>query len=392
MAQSAIELARAAMSAYQKLESFEATQKISAGAINAEARVRYKRPGKITVEYRSYQDPLSDFEERFKGAEFVADDLIGMQLVYDGRSTWLYDSGEEVVINKPGRALYSPLPGTDALAEIGFLRDLTHDFLLRDEGEEEIAGRAAHRLGLKPKIPHRSLLLKEEVFPIEKATLVLDSETWFPLRITYTSSRGSALSYLLGPSTPVTIEYASVRLDDVDVQFFSFTPPEGARVFREETISQDGLEELPFNFHLDVLQQHGGYALYGDRATVTMNEEKDRGYALLTLLPQQGGGNNELSSRVLSLRVGNYLSRNMGRRRAFLAEHGDEILLDGLSARFLDRGALLEDRSPEAAGRKILEVGWEQDGVWWFLLGEELEKEALIELARVLVQAQQEAE
>jgi hypothetical protein len=112
----------------------------------------------------------------------------------------------------------------------------------------------------------------------------------------------------------------------------------------------------------------------------SMNEEKDHVYALLTLLPQQGGGNNELSSHVLSLRAGNYLSRNMS-RRTFLAEHGDEILLvpvpfpgvlDGLSARFLDRGGLLKDQSPEAAGHHI--------------------KEALIELARAFVQAQQEAE
>ena len=86
MGQTMRELARQAMSAYDALESFEATQKISAGPIHAEARIRFKKPDKITVEYRSYQNPVSDFEERFTGAvEFVADELVGMQLIYDGK-------------------------------------------------------------------------------------------------------------------------------------------------------------------------------------------------------------------------------------------------------------------------------------------------------------------
>ncbi|MFQ6117512.1 MAG: outer membrane lipoprotein carrier protein LolA [Candidatus Bipolaricaulia bacterium] len=393
MSQSAIELARAAMSAYEKLESFEATQRISAGPINAEARVRFKKPGKITAEYRSYQDPLSEFEEKLTGGpEFAADDLIGMQIVCDGRGTWLHDSGSNAATHKPGRALYTPLPGADVLAEIGFLRDLTRDFLLRDEGEETIAGRAARRLGLKPKAQHRSLLLKEEVFPVEKATLALDSETHFPLRITYIPSRGSALSYVVGPSTTIVIEYESVRLNDVDEQLFVFTPPDGALIFREETAARDVLEnKLPFDLHLDVLQECG-YKLYGDRATLTIGEEKGRAYTLLTLVPRQQTGEGEPATHLLSLRVGNYLSPNMSRRRAFLAERGERISLDDISARFLDRGALVKDQLPEAAGRKILEVGWEHDGVWWFLLGEELDKEALVELAKALARPGQKAE
>jgi len=398
MAQSAIDVARAAMSAYQTLESFEATQKISAGAINAEARVRYKKPNMVTVEYLSYQDPLAEFEEKLVGeVEFVADELIGMQLIYDGRGTWLYDAGKDVAIYKPERALYTPLRGTNTLAEIGFLRDLTHDYLLRDAGQDEIAGRAVHRLGLKPKAQHRSFLFKEEVFSLKKATLALDAETSFPLKITYYPSRASTLFYLVGPSTPITVEYKDVRLDIVDGQRFSFTPPEGIRVFREETVPQDGLgEKLPFDLHLEILEQQEGYELYGDRATVTFNEEMDRAYASLAFVSSQETDRVEAASTkrapgMLSLRVGNYLSRNMSRRRAYLAEHGEQVTLNKVTARFLDRGALLKDQLPKALGRKILEVSFETDGVYWFLLGEELEKETLIDVARALAKAPKES-
>ena len=390
MAQSVRELARAAMEAYGALESFEATQKISAGPIHAEARVRFRKPDKITVEYRSYQDPLVEFEERFTGGvEFVADELIGMQLVYDGRGTWLYEAKNDVAVYKSGRVLYSPLPGAKAFAEIGFLRDLTRDFLLRDAGEETIAGHTAHRLGLKPKTQHRSLLLKEEVFPLEKATLALDAETDFPLRITYTPAGPSPLSLLVGSSTSITIEYSDLILDKVDEERFTFAPPESARVFREEQVPKDALEEtLPFSVPLQVLEKDVGYALYGDRATVTLNDEKDRAYALLTLVPSEEGDFGERTRHVVTLRVGNYLSRNMSRRRAMLSDQGEEITIDEVSARFLDRGALVKDQLPTEAVRQISEVGWEQDGVYWFLLGEELEKDTLIEVATTLVQAQ----
>jgi len=398
MAQSTIEVARAAMSAYQALESFEATQKISAGAISAEARIRYKKPNKVTVEYRSYQDPLAEFEEKLLGGvEFVTDELIGMQLIYDGRGTWLYDAGKDVAIYKPGRALYSPLRGTNTLAEIGFLCDLTHDYLLRDGGQDEIADRAIHRLGLKPKVQHRSLLLKEEVFSLKKATLELDAETSFPLKITYYPSRASTLFYLVGPSTPITVEYKDVRLNIVDEQRFSFTPPKGTRVFREETVPRDGLrEKLPFDLHLEILEQQEGYKLYGDRATVTIDEEVDRAYALLPLVSSQETDEEKDASTervhgMLSLRVGNYLSRNMSRRRAYLSEHGEQATLDEITAQFLDRGALLKDQLPEALGRQIMEVSFETDGVYWFLLGEELEKETLINVARALAKAPKES-
>ena len=379
------ELARNAMSAYASLKEFTATQKIAAGPICAEARVRFQRPNKVTVEYRDYQNPLVEFEEELAGgAEFLTDELIGMSLIYDGHVTWLHDVKNDVAICKPGRALYAPLPGTMVIAELGFLEALTHDFLLRDEGEEEIGGRKGRRLGLKPKVAHRSSLLKEEVFPVKRASLVLDAETFFPLKITFAPIHPSTLSYLLGPKTAVEIEYTDVRLGEVKEKVFAFTPPEGTRVFREQTVSGETLNEtLPFRIPLDKLEEQAKLRLYGNRATVTVSEVQDRAYALLGLVPS-GDKTDDEDSYALSLRVGNYLSLNMNRRRAALSEQGEEITLEGFSARLHDRGKVLKEKVPQAPERSVLEIGWEREGVHWFLLGENLQKELLIEIAKIL--------
>lgn len=385
MAYTTTELARNAMSAYAALKGFTATQKIAAGPIRAEARVRFQKPNKVTVEYRDYQNPLADLEEELAGgAEFLSDELIGMQLSYDGHGTWLYDAKNDVAIHKSGRVLYAPLPGTNVLAEIGFLETLTHDFLLRDEGEEEIKGRKAQRLGLKPRVPHRSSLLKEEVFPVKKASLVLDAETFFPLKITYVPSYPSTLSYLLGSGTSAAIEYNDVHLGETDEKLFSFTPPEGTRVFREQVVPREGLNEmLPFSVPLDRLEEQAKLKLYGNRATVTVNEVKDRAYALLVLVPSEEKADDG-DSYALSLRVGNYLSLNMNRRRAALSEHGEEVSLEGLSARLFDRGEVLKEKVPQAPERPVVEIGWEREGVHWFLLGENLPKGLLLEIAKII--------
>jgi len=391
MSKSAVELAQAAMSAYEELDSFEVTQKINAGKISVEAHIRYKKPGKMTVEYRTYQDPLSEFEERLAGGvEFVGSELIGMQLIYDGHGTWIYDAGNNVALHKPGKKLYSPLRGSSSLGEVGFLRGLTRDFLLRDEKAQAIAGRNAHRIGLKPKVSHRSFLLKEESFPIKRATLVLDAETSFPLKISYYPTQLSPTAYLVAPGTPIVIEYVNPQLNKVDDQRFSFTPPEGTRVFREQVVGKDRLGELlPFDLTSEVLEGDEKYELYNDRAMLTINEEEDRGYALLTLVPRQENEEEERESAVLSLCVGNYLSRNMNRRRAFLSEEGEKLTLGKVTAQFLDRGALVEDQLPAGMKREIMELGWKKGETYWFLLAEELDKESLVKYAKALAKTEE---
>ena len=384
----AIETARAAMAAYGRLASFEAVQRITAGPISAVVRVRFRKPDRIAVDYESYKDPLMEFEEGFTGGpEYSPDELVGMQIFYDGSGTWLYEARRELATHKPGRAVFGPLPRTNVLAEIGFLRDLVRDFLLRDEGEESIGGRAALRIGLKPKAPHRSLLLKEEVFPIDRGTVALDKETLFPLRVTFHPNRLSPVAYLIGPSTPVVVEYSEVCLDRADEAAFSFAPPAGVRVFREEAVPVGELaERLPFPFRVEALAQAGPYRPFGSHALVTKSDSDGRAFAQMAFVRTEEEEKDEQLSGSLSLRVGNYLSHNMSRRHAFLSEHGEAVALGALAARLVDRSALWSDELPEAASRSILEVGWEDNGVHWFLLGEDLDKETLVGVARALAE------
>ncbi len=403
MERSISELAHAAMKACEEIQGFSATETISAGPIKAEGRIRYRRPGKITLEYRSYEDPLAEFEEKLAGSEFTPSELLGMQIVHDGRGTWLHDVKRNVAIRKLGRRLYSPLRLPDGIGEIDFMCHLTHDFLLRDEGEEEINGRKTRRIGLKPKTTERMSLFKDEIFPLKRAVLSIDPETLFPLRILFYPSQRSPLYYIAGPSTPITIDYRDVLLAVPSDDLFSFTPSEETRVFNEEeTVVKDLADKLPFELSLEQITQQG-YVPHDDRVLITANENHERAYALLSLEKKRGDSKqtSEISLRVgnylsketsrISLRVGNYLSPDMNRRRALLADSGEEIDLGEEKGKIIDRGSLLKDEIPESVRRSLLEIGWQDGDVHWFLLGEGLDRGELIGIATAIVSEGEQA-
>lgn len=371
------------MKACEEREGFAATETLSTGAIKAEARIRYRRPGKITLEYRTYEDPLVQFEERYAGSQFIPSELLEMQIVYNGRGTWLYDVKRNVAIRKLGRRLYSPLRLPDGIAEIDLMCDLTHNFLLRDEGKEKINGKDTIKIGLKPKSQERMSLMKNEIFPVKKATICIDEETLFPVRISFYPSQRSPLYYIAGPSTPITIDYNDLLPAVPDEDLFSFTPPEGVRVFHEEEVGEKGLEErLPFALSLDHFTKRG-YELYDKRGTVTANVESDRAYVFLSFTQKKQNAEDK-KTRSLSLHVGNYLSLSMNRRRALLADSGEEIDLAGVRGKIIDRSALLGDEIPAAVRRQIHEISWQQGEVYWFLLGEQVDKDDLVGIATAL--------
>ncbi|HHR85859.1 MAG TPA: hypothetical protein ENL23_05880 [Candidatus Acetothermia bacterium] len=389
MERSISELAHAAMKACEEIQGFSATQTINAGPIKAEGRIRYRRPGKVTLEYRTYEDPLAEFEEKLAGSEFTPSELLGMQIVHDGRGTWLYDTKRDVAIRKLGRRLYSPLRLPDGIAEIDFMCQLTHDFLLRDEGEEEINGKKARKIGLKPKTPERMSLFKDEIFPLKRAVISIDPETLFPMRILFYPTQRSPLYYIAGPSTPITIDYRDVMFAVPKEDLFSFEPSEETRVFsEEETRDKDLADTLPFTLDLERITQRG-YKLHSDRITVTANEGRQRAYAFLSF--EKAGSNSKRTSG-LSLRVGNYLSPDMNRRRALLADNGEEVDLASITGRVIDREALLKDEIPESVRRSLLEIGWQKNEVYWFLLGEGIDREELIGIASAMTSSDDEAD
>ena len=395
MSNGAVETARAAMAAHEKLVSFRATQRVTAGPIHVVAKVRFRRPDRIAVDYETYRDPLAEFEEGFTGGpELCPDELVGTQLFYDGTGTWLFEARRDLATHKPGRTVFGPLPRTNVLGEIGFLRDLARDFLLRDEGEESIGGRRAVRIGLRPKTPRRSLLLKEEVFAVERATIALDGETLFPVRITFHPNRLSPLGYLPGPSEPVVVEYSDVRLDDVDEATFRFVPPGGVRIFREEAVPVGEVAaRLSFRLDLEAVGRAGPFHPFASRALVTASDADGRAFVELAFVraAREREEEDAPAPGSLSLRVGNYLSHNMSRRRAFLSEHGESVALGALSARFVDRTALLAAEVPDAGGRSILEIGWEDAGVHWFLVGEDFDRDELLRVAQSIAEAHRPA-
>jgi hypothetical protein len=266
---------------------------------------------------------------------------------------------------------------------------LTHDFLLRDEGEDEINGKKTRKIGLKPKTPERMSLFKDEIFPIKKAILSINAETLFPMRIVFYPSQRSPLYYIAGPSTAITIDYKDVLLTVPDDAFFSFTPSEETRVFREEEVSEKDLaDRLPFALPLDQITKRG-YELYDKHGTMTADETGELAYALLSFAEKKS--DNKRTSG-LSLRVGNYLSPDMNRRRALLADSGEEIGLKGTEGRIIDRSALLKDEIPDSVRRSMIELGWQQDEVYWFLLGEGVEKDDLISIASSIASNDNEAD
>ncbi len=388
MERSISEFAHAAMEACEELEGFTATETISAGPIKAEGRIRYRRPGKITLEYRTYEDPLAEFEEKLAGSELIPSELLGMQIVHDGRGTWLHDVKRNVAINKLGRRLYSPLRLPDGIAEIDMMCHLVRDFLLRDDGQEEVNGKKVRKIGLKPKAQERMSLFKDEIFPLKRAVISIDPETLFPMRILFYPSQRSPLYYIAGPSTPITIEYKDVLFAVPNEDLFSFTPSEETRVFNEEEmIVTDLADKLPFELSLEQITQRG-YVPRDNRVLITANEERDRAYAFLSF---EKKGTDSKQTSGISLRVGNYLSPDMNRRRALLADNGEEIDLGETKGRIIDRGSLLKDEIPESVRRSLLEIGWQDGDVHWFLLGEGIDRDDLAGIATAVANGSEQA-
>ncbi|MDD5219960.1 MAG: hypothetical protein PHV11_05315 [Candidatus Bipolaricaulis sp.] len=379
----AASLARSVSEGYRNLVAFEASETVHAGPIEAAARVRFRRPERLVVEYSTYRNPIALADELLGGGvEFAEDDLTSMTLTFDGVHTWHVSARSDFLLKRVGRTLYEPLPGYDTLAELGFLADLAHDFLIRDDGTTDELGRPARVLGLKPKRARRSCLLKSISYPFERAIVDVDAESLFPLRIRFRPSGSSPLVSLLGPEEWVTIRYTNVRLGTPDEAAFVPSAAEDSRVFVESFVSPPRLAEaLPVHVSLDALSSRG-FAPLVPCAVVTDGEGK-RGYA--TVWFARRAGEATTNDALLTLRIGNYLSRHMARRRATIAERGEDVALAAHSARYLDRSVLWGDEhaAPPPAPF-VVDLSWDDAGVFTILTADGLAKPELMELASKL--------
>lgn len=363
--------------AYESLSGFACDQEITAGGLRINASVKFKKPRKLTVEYDKYRNPVEEFQaDFFGGPEFDSNDLENARLVYNGDSTWIHLISKEVAIKKQGRRLFTPFAGVDILGQLGFLTDILSDFLLKDDGEGEINDREVYRLGLKPKAYRKSLFLKEEVFSLDSAQLAIDKETKLPLKITYRPGQRDQLRFMSSQGGPIYVQYSNYRIDGPSDGDFQFDHTKVENVFEEEKLSKDEFtEKFPIEFNLEGLEKQG-FKPATEELSLSIDREKDRAYATLGFVSESEEGEEQIS---LQLLAGNYLSREMNRHRSFLSENGENININGNEGKLVDRGENVKDRLPKELKSDILEIGLQVENGFYYLLGQDVDRDRLIQ-------------
>ena len=375
MGQTTGDFARSVVTAYERMNGFEATQEIAGGGLRIRARVRCAGAARLVVEYQAVENPIDELTERLVGdADYSTAERIGMVFSYDGRVSWSHDPSTETVVERRGRRLGEPIGDIDMLGDIGFLRDLTSEYLLRDDGDAEIEGRAVRRLSMKPKRPFHASSFRICSHPIRVARISFDVETYFPLEMEIEPTSASPLYAVLGEREPLRISYRNVKpIDGLIVE-----EPTAKRTFRESAPAADDLPEAaPFDVSLTPFRVAGFEPIPGSISLV-VDDGGGRGFLEATLAETQPP---EARKRLV-IRCGNYVSRNMARRKVLLAEEGEEVDIGDVTAHFLDRAAALAQEIPGLVDQNLGEIGWERNGVYWFVLGEGVARDVLIDLAK----------
>lgn len=376
--------ARAIVAAWRQLVGFEATETLEAGPIRVAARVAFHRPDHLAVEYQTYENPLLELEDRLTGnVEYTPADLVGLSLHFDGRRIWFYNPSTGVCVIEAPRSQFEPLPDMAVLGEIDYLQDLPHDYLLRDLGSETIDGREARVVSLKPKRAHRTYAFKMVAFLARKASVAFDVETLFPVRLSFSPTPSTQTHQLLGPNGHVTVRYSGVRL--VHDAAPPFSPPEGTRIFHEARLAVDELpRRLPFPLSLAPLHE-AGYESIDGQALLVEDEDRERAYCAATFVRR--GERDDGPAPFVTLRAGNYLSRNMARRRMITSESGEELAIGDQTAQFFDRRKLWEELAPGVDPSPApRELSWERSGVFWSLTGVNIERPILTQFASDLLE------
>ncbi|MFP4589032.1 MAG: LolA family protein [Candidatus Acetothermia bacterium] len=379
--QSEKELANRATRAYRQLDNFKATETVTAGSLFLKAKVYFMKPRKFAMEYLQFRNPLEEFERQLSGGrEFSSEELTDTRFVFDGRTTWLHNQQTGLAVEKNGKVTYAPLGNVDLMGQLGFMSDIVGDYLLKSKGGGEVNGRKVQRIGLKPKVGHRSLFLKEEIFDFEKAVLALDDESGLPLKITFfPGEKRHGLSEMRNVNQLV-VEYEDYDLETVSKGKFEFDPKKAEIAFREKRLSWDDFKsEIPPGLQFDAIRGRG-FELLSPRPSAAVSEDGKKKYVSLTFLGRDD--RTEQLPRTLQVLFGNYLSPEMNRHRSFLAEHGESVTLgEGeLQGQFVNRGEQIADQLSAELDRKVFEIGWEREGRFAYFLAQGFAREDLLDL------------
>ena len=393
MTSSVSAFARSVAAAADERIGFTATQAIQSGPLSVEAAIRQSSSGRrsLRVEYATYQNPWTELEETLTGQlEFTGDELCGLVLHRQGQTTWVHDLATDVAIQKLGSTVFEPIPGLATLGELSFLHTLARDFLLRDLGEHDMAGQRVRRFGLKPKQPYRSHLLSTTTFPIRHATIDFHTETYFPIAVTLVPSSTSPAASIVGPDASIHVSYKDVRLLESADLVLSFAPPPDTRIFKESRVPVLDLAEiLPFSTPLLILSNHG-FVVGDSSVLLSLDADNEKAFATATFSSSQPSTSDEDVEPRLIITFGNYVSRNMARRRATFSEHGTPATQETCPARLLDRRILWEERF-SALDTKFapVEAFFEKEGVFWFLSGTGMDLDAIQTIAAALFDAEE---
>ena len=380
MSNKEVEMANQAMDRFQNLESFQGKQTVSAGQLSIEARIKFRKPRSLTLDYISYKDPYEEFAKEYSGgAEFLGEELEQCHLIYDGRYTLLHDRGRNTALKRKGKDLQDPFGEIDLFGQLGFLEDLTKDYLLKDKGKGNIDGKNVYRLGLKPKTDRRSLFLKTEVFDFDHAVMAIDVESGFPLKITFFPKETSSSTFGTRADRQLVVEYSDVRFDQVKKEVFKFDKKKVDQFFQTDLIAGEDYEEkIDFPIKISPAEEKG-YGLIGNKFSLTRSRDKEKFYASLDFLRYENNG--ETPPDYLMLRFGNYLSREMSRHRSYVTGKGEEVELGSKNIRIADRGKAMKDKMPEELQQPTYEIGWEEKGHFFYLLSRGQEKEKVLSTA-----------
>jgi len=185
----------------------------------------------------------------------------------------------------------------------------------------------------------------------------------------------------MGRDEWITIEYSDVRtLGPTDVPFPPALPAD-VREFRESALPPDeAAATAPFPLPFAALRQ-SGYEIVEDRVRLVLDSAHSRGYAVLPCAKLDAHGRAEA---VAVVRLGNYLSRLMARRRAVAGDRGEPAAIGDLSARYFDHRTAWTSEIPPDEMPFLSDLFWEREGRYWMLSGDGLDKDSLLALASAL--------
>lgn len=159
----------------------------------------------------------------------VLDTLAERDLVRDGNSVWLYDSGQKQATHlafagagDAGAKTAAPelTPAQLAASLVTQLQPST-DFAV--SADDRVAGRQTYRLTLTPKTAGTL---------VQDATIAVDASTGVPLEVSV---------YAKGQAKPaVTVAFSAISYGKPAADVFSFTPPQGTRVETQSVAPQNG--------------------------------------------------------------------------------------------------------------------------------------------------------